>query len=140
MSRHLTRELIAETADVRTELLHPVTVDRTFELPRELYVATVALYLGFLGVMAMGMASPGLVIPMVIFAFFIVAGFALPGIWTRMQPGNPVSPMPWEKFRRHGISTLTGRLSAGEAATQMLILPVLVFLWAIACVTIAALV
>lgn len=140
MSRHLTRELIAEAADVRTELLHPVTVDRTFELPRELYAATVALYLGFLGVMAMGMASPGLVIPMVIFAFFIVAGFALPAIWTRMQPGNPVSQMPWEKFRRHGIATLTGRLSAGEAATQMLILPVLIFLWAIACVTIAALV
>ncbi len=140
MSRHLTRELVASAAEVRTELLQPVTVDRSFELPRGLYVATVGLYLGFLAVMAVGMASPGLLIPMVIFAFFIVAGFGLPTIWTKMRPGNPTSPMAWERFRRTGIVTQTGRITAGEASAQMLILPLLIFAWGVICVTIAALV
>ncbi|MGX7926629.1 hypothetical protein ACWPMX_08655 [Tsuneonella sp. HG094] len=140
MSRHLTRELVAETAEVRSELLHPIAVDRTFELPRALYLTTVGLYLGFVGIMAIGFASPGLLIPMFIFAFFIVAGFGLPAVWTRMRPDHPVGPLAWDRFRHHGISTLTGRLTAGEAAAQMLVLPVLIVMWALICVTIAALV
>ena len=140
MSRHLTRELVAEAAEVRSELLHPVTVDRTFEIPRALYFATAGCYLGFVGIMALGFASPGLVIPMTIFAFFIVAGFGIPAVWTRMQPDNPVGAMAWDRFRRSGIMTLTGRLTAGEAAAQMLVLPILIVLWALTCVTIAALV
>ncbi|ANY20152.1 hypothetical protein A6F68_01639 [Tsuneonella dongtanensis] len=140
MSRHLTREIVAEAATVRTELLHPVTVDRTFELPRGLYLSTVGLYLGFLAVMAFGMGSPELIIPMVIFAFFIVAGFAIPAIWTRMRPNNPAGPLDWNRFRSKGVMTATGRLSAGEATAQMLVLPVLIFAWGIVCVTIAALV
>lgn len=140
MSRHLTRKLVAEAAEVRSELLHPVTVDRTFELPRALYYATAGLYLGFVGIMAVGFSSPGLLIPMVIFALFIVAGFGLPAAWTRMRPDNPVKPLAWDRFRQRGISTLTGRLTAGEAAVQMLVLPVLIVMWALVCVTIAALV
>ena len=52
MSRHLTREIVALNAEVRTDLLQPITVDRTFELPRGLYIATGSLYLGFVAVMA----------------------------------------------------------------------------------------
>lgn len=140
MTRHLTRELMAETAVVRDELLQPVVVDRSFELPRGLYIATAGLYLGFLAVMAAGFVSPGLAIPMAIFAFFIVAGFGIPAIWVRMKPHNPVAAMAWDRFRREGIATLTGRLTAGEATAQMLVLPVLIFAWGVTCVTIAALV
>ena len=138
MSRHLTRELVAEAAEVRAELLQPVTVDRSFELPKALYVATAGLYLGFLAVMAIGLSSPGLIIPLTICAVFIVMATGVPAIWARMKPSNPVSSMAWDRFRRQGIMTQTGRLSSGEAAAQMLVLPVLVFVWAIVCVTIAA--
>ncbi len=140
MSRHLTRELVAEAAVVRDDLLQPVIVDRTFELPRALYMATAGLYLGFLAVMAVGFASPGLIIPMVIFAFFIVAGFGLPTIWAKMQPENRARTIEWDRFRRSGIATMTGRLTAGEAAAQMLMLPALIFAWGVICVTIAILV
>ena len=140
MSRHLTRELVAQQAEVRSELLHPVVVDRSFELPRALYVATASLYLGFIAVLGLGFATPGLLIPMAIFTLFIVAGFGIPAVWVRMQPDNPVSPLDWSRFRRQGIATLTGRLTAGEAAAQMLVLPILIFAWGITCVIIAALV
>lgn len=140
MSKHLTRTLIADNATVHDAIRHPVVVDRSFELPRVLYLTTAGLYLGFIAVLGVGFSSPGLLIPMAIFALFIVAGFGLPAIWTRMKPGNPVAPMAWERFRREGVSTLTGRLSAIEATAQMLILPVLIVVWALVCVTIAALV
>ena len=65
--------------------------DRNFELPNGLYVATAGLYLGFLAVMAAGLGNPGLVIPMAIFAFFIVAGFGVPAIWTRLKVSPNIS-------------------------------------------------
>ena len=61
MSKLLTRELIAEQAAIVEAPRKRHEVDRTFELPKGLYAATVALYLGFLAIMATGMSSPGLI-------------------------------------------------------------------------------
>ena len=140
MSRHLTREAIAQYAEIRPQLLEPVVVDRSFELPKALYIATAALYLGFIGVMAVGFSTPGLIIPLAICAIFFGMFFAVPAMWVRMKPESAVKDLGWDRFRRQGVATMTGRLSAGEAAAQMLVLPMLIFLWAVACVTIAALV
>ena len=139
MSKHLPRDLVAQQAVIVAAPRHH-EVDRTFELPKALYGATVGLYLGFLAVMATGLSAPGLIIPMVIFAFFIVAGFTLPALWARLEPQTASHQMSWAKLRREGISTITGRLDAKAAAVQMLILPVLIFCWGVAMVTVAALV
>lgn len=142
MSKHFTREQVAEQADIRKEVRKSVEVDRSFEMPKALYGATVACYLGFVGIMAVGFPTPGLIIPMAIFAFFIVAGFALPTIWTRLQANGQAQKEPASTGRLFGdgIMTNTGRLSGKDAAAQMLILPVLIVLWGIATVTIAAIV
>lgn len=145
MSRHLTRELIADHANVvaapaAAEQRQPVQVDRSFELPTGLYVATAACYLAFLTILVATFASPGLIIPMAIFVMFIIGFFGVPAAWTRMAPGSAKRPLSWSQFSSRGISTLTGRLSAGEAAIQTLILPVLVVMWALAVATIAALI
>ena len=52
MSKHFTRELVAEQAIILHSPQVTHEVDRSFELPKGLYVATVAFYLGFLAVMA----------------------------------------------------------------------------------------
>ena len=140
MSKLLTRELIAEQAAIVEAPKKRHEVDRTFELPKGLYAATVALYLGFLAIMATGMSSPGLIIPMAIFTVFIVAGFGIPAIWTRLAPQSASKQMSFAQLRRDGISTLTGRLPAKDAAVQMLILPAIIFCWGIATITIAAVV
>lgn len=116
-----------------------VESDRNFELPTGLYGVTVGLYFAFLGVMFAGFSSPGLVIPMAIFAIFIVAGFGVPALWTRLKD-NASAPLSMGKFNRDGIMTYTGRLAPRDAAIQMLILPVLIVAWGLAVVTIAALV
>lgn len=145
MSRYLTREVITDHANVVggpsvVEAGQPAQVDRTFELPTGLYVTTAACYLAFLAILVTSFASPGLGIPMAIFVTFIMCFFGVPAIWTRMAPDSIKRPMAWNQFGSRGISTLTGRLSASEASVQMLILPVLVVIWALAVVIIAALV
>lgn len=140
MSKHFLREEIATQAKVTTGTPAVHEVDRTFELPRGLYIASVACYLGFLAILATGFSTPGLIIPMAIFAFFIIGGFALPAIWATLKPESKSKAKTWAAFRSRGVMTNTGRLNGGEAAVQVLILPVLIVLWGLAVVTIAALV
>ncbi|MBV7259556.1 hypothetical protein [Erythrobacter crassostreae] len=116
-----------------------VESDRNFEMPTAFYGATVACYLAFIGILATAFSTPGLIIPMVIFAAFIVAGFGVPAAWTRLKDNNS-KPMTMGKFKQAGIMTNTGRLAPRDAAIQMLILPALIVLWACAVVVIAALV
>ena len=140
MSKLLVRELIAEQARIVAPPRPAHVVDRSFELPRGLYVATVAFYLGFLAVLAAGLATPGLLIPMTIFTLFIVVGFGLPALWVRLAPASGQKPLDWTALKRRGIVTHTGRVTARDAAIQVLILPALVFCWGVAAVTVAALV
>ena len=138
MSKHFTRELVEQQALIVAEPRPRHEVDRSFELPKGLYAATVSLYLGFLLVMASGLSSPGLAIPMAIFAIFILAGFGVPALWAKVGPQTKSKQMSFAKLRREGIATLTGRLSARDASVQMLILPIIIFCWGISTVLIAS--
>ena len=115
---------------------HQVERDRSFELPTRLYAMTAGLYLAFLGITFAGFSSPGLIIPMAIFAIFIVGFFGVPAIWTGIKSsipnGDESKPLSMSKFAREGIMTHTGRLAPRDAAIQMLILPVLIVLWGLA--------
>ena len=56
-----------------------------------------------------------------------------------MAPGSRhTRAKSWSRFQAEGIQTAFGRTSAREATVQVLILPVLIFLWGIAAVVIAA--
>lgn len=118
---------------------HQVEADRNFGLPTALYAGTVACYLGFLAIVGTAFANPTLAIPMTIFALFIVAGFGVPAVWTRLR-GNTSAPQTLGEFETRGVMTETGRLSARDATIQVLILPVLLVCWGLAVAVIAALV
>ena len=142
---HIVHDLIArgearvvaqpEPAPVR----HQVEEDRNFGLPSALYGATVAGYLGFLLVVGSAFANPVLAIPMAIFVVFIIAGFGIPALWTRLA-GNTSAPQTMGEFGLKGIMTHTGRLAAKDATIQVLILPVLLVCWGLAVAVIAAVV
>ncbi|TWJ09653.1 hypothetical protein [Altererythrobacter ishigakiensis] len=144
MSKMLTTEFVQEKAQIvkAPEAKNRVAtnVDRDFGLPKTLYGATIACYLGFVAITALAFANPGLIIPMVIIAGIIVAGFVVPGIWTQLKPETKSSnAVSYDRFNGEGIMTHTGPLKARDAATQVLILPVLVLFWGVAVVTIVAL-
>ena len=138
----ITRQLVAEKAIVHETLAlrQPTTVDRSFELPTGLYVAMAALFFAAAGVMAIGFAAPGMVVPTGIIAVFIAMFFATPAMWMRMKPEHPQRLQLVSRFRRQWIMTAYGHSTAGAATIQVLILPALIFLWGIAVVTIAAVV
>lgn len=112
-------------------------VDRTFEMPSVLYGATVALYLGFIAVLGIGLSTPELAIPMAIFAIFIVGLFGAPALWLGLGRKPEAKAMSFGELMRRGIMTHTGLLKGRDAAIQMMILPVLIVLWAMTVLVIA---
>lgn len=115
-------------------------VDRTFEMPSALYGATVALYLAFIAVLGFGLATPGLALPMAIFAIFIVGLFAAPALWLGLGRPSQAKAMSYGDLMRRGIMTHTGLLKGRDAAVQMMILPVLIVVWALTVLVIAGVV
>jgi hypothetical protein len=143
MAQKLDRTQMAVHADVHDALpaaAEAHVVDRSFELPRAIYLATVALYLTFLAITALAFSAPQLIIPLVICAVIVLAGFGVPTMWTKLVPGSAVKAKSWAKFQRDGIESLTGHNTAAEATVQVLILPALIVVWGLAVVTIAAIV
>lgn len=144
----MTRRLDRKQLLVREEIVAPPSSpspracdDRSFELPPALHVATAGLYLGFVTVLCVAFATPALLIPYGVFVFFIAAFFAVPALWARMNPEESrTQALGWLEFINRGVATLTGRTGAGEAATLVLILPLLIFCWSLAVAIIAAVV
>ena len=143
MAEFITREqlaLHAITHDTPQARFVQPRVNRSFELPTALYGATVALYLGFVAVMMVGFGNPLLMLPVSVIVLTIIAGFALPTIWTKLTPESGQRPRSLGRFGHDGIMTGSGLSAARDASVQVLILPVLIFCWGIAVVIIAALV
>lgn len=138
MAEHISQQDLARVATV-TDAPARTRVDRTFGLPTGLYVATAAVYMAFIGVMAVTLMNPGLVMPLAICALLLVAAFTVPTLWSRMKPENDSRALTFDQFRHRGIDTLSGRLTAGEATVQVLILPVLILAWGLTCAVIIAL-
>lgn len=113
--------------------------DHSFELPGGLYAAMATLLFGFLAVLAVGLPTPGLIVPMAINFIFLTAFFAVPAIFVRVSRDKARSSS-WARFLDSGIDTATGRCGGKDAAVLMLLLPVFIFAWAVAIVTIVALV
>ena len=109
-------------------------IDRSFGLPPVLHIATFGLYFGFLAVMSTGLGTRELAIPLAICFVFLGMAAAVPAKWVTMKPFNRTSKISWIDFTQEGIATYTGRMRAKDAIVQVLILPVLIFVWGIAIV------
>lgn len=112
--------------------------DHGFEIPGGAYAAMAALLFGFLAVLAIGLPTPELVVPMAINFIFLAAFFAVPALFVGAG-GSWGRSTRWGQFLDRGIATATGHASGREALMLMLMLPALIFCWSIAIVTIAAL-
>ena len=141
MSKGLAEAIIDYSATAHAELPNVrQDVDRTFEMPTVLYGATVALYLGFIAVLGIGLSTPELAIPMAIFAIFIVGLFGAPALWLGLGRKPEARAKSFSELMRHGIATHTGLLKGKDAAIQMMVLPVLIVVWAFTVLLIAGIV
>ena len=99
MSNHISRQIIAEQAVVKDTLPIVPEADRSFNLPTSLYVTTAGLYFAFLGIMAVGLSSPGLIVPMGIFVVFLTAFFGIAALFVKTDPEASGKIMRWSQFR-----------------------------------------
>jgi len=117
----------------------PAWQDYSFELPPGLHLAMGAFFLGFVAILSVAFANPGMAVPFGVCVAFIAAFFTVPAIFVRSAPDGSAKSRRWSDFIEHGIAVERGRCGGAEAAVLVLVLPVLIFCWAIAIATIAAL-
>lgn len=110
---------------------------RHFDLPPLLHGATLGLFLIYLAVMGATFAGGRMPIVLAICAISVVGMFVVPALFQLMGPRHDDRPLSLSAFARDGIDCLTGRLSAGQASVQVLIMPVLILAWGIAIAIIA---
>lgn len=140
MTRHVLHEALIASREIVAPPAERACEDHNFGLPPAIHLMTGALFLGFVGVLCLALASPGLAVPFGIFAAFIIAFFAVPIVFVKASPDKGSHAIGWTDFLEGGIATEHGRCDGREAAVLVLMLPAFIFLWAIAIATIVALV
>lgn len=138
MSIHYTAEAFAPIANWHESPARQTRLDCGFELPKAVYVTTVASYFAFLAVMMATFRNAEIGLVMAICAVYITMAFGTPALWTRMAPSQPINQQSWKSFVRHGIETHTGKTGCVDATIQVLILPVLILCWGVGIALIVA--
>ena len=131
-------DLLAQ-ADIVSPPLGRACTDHSFEMPGGIYAAMAIMLFGFLAVMTIGFGNPGLAVPMGINVAFLAAFFAVPAIFVRSTKDGSRA-LRWADFMEKGIRIESGHATGREAVVLTLLLPTFILLWAVAIVTIAALV
>ena len=134
--RHFKNDLLAR-ADI---VAPPVTAepaaeqwqDYNFELPSGLYVATAAMFAGFVSVLTLAFAHPEMAVPWGVIIGFIAAFFAVPTLLVRSAPEGCARSLCWSKFMQDGIMTATGRETGIGATVLVLLLPAAILTFGIA--------
>ena len=100
--------------------------EHAFDLPPAVHAITAGAYLTFAGVLCATFMGPDLVLPAAIFMVGIASLFVTPGLWARIQPRDGLRKQSWTEFLEEGVECLTGKLTAGQALAQILVLPGLI--------------
>ena len=135
--RHVNLAQLQATDEVVEIPTGRACLDQTFELPTGIYVAMGLMFAGFVAVLSFAFSDRMSVSFGVIFAF-LAAFFAVPSLFPQVAGKTSIRALTWHEFRRRGINTATGQSSAGSATVLILALPFLILCFAIAVVTIAA--
>jgi hypothetical protein len=139
MTRQIDQKQLLSRNEIVANPAQRACEDQSFELPTAVFGAMAALFFGFLIVLAIGLAHPQLAVPMGINFAFLTAFFAVPAVFVKASGGKTRS-LGWSEFMSKGVETASGHSSGSETVVLTLILPFLIFCWAIAIVTIVALV
>jgi hypothetical protein len=137
MSNRQQPEALAAREEIAQSPAERACTDQSFELPGGVFIAMAALFAGTVAVLSLALPGHMGVSFAIIFAF-LVAFFAIPAIFVGAAPGTS-GAIRWSEFMRKGITTGSGHSSGGSAALLVLMLPFLIFCFAIAVAMIVAL-
>ncbi len=97
--------------------------ERAFELHPAVHFMLIGAYFAFAGILCATFMGRDLVIPAAVFAIGIASLFLTPGLWARVNSDNGLRKQSWAEFLQEGVECITGRLTAGQALAQILVLP-----------------
>lgn len=115
----------------------PNRTGRVFDLHPAIHVALFGGFFAYLGIMWAAFGEAQLAIPFAIFVVFLAGSVITPAMWARVAP-HTGPKAGWSRFMRDGFVCETGRLSAGAAMAQVLVMPAMLILWGLAIALIRA--
>lgn len=110
--------------------------DQNFGLPVAIYLAMFGFFAAAIAVLALAFGTNMIVTYAIIFAL-LIAFFGVPTLMVRTSPTMQAKAMSCTHLRFRGIATATGQSSAGQAVVLSLLLPFVVFAWAVSVTVIA---
>lgn len=111
---------------------------RAFDMHPAVHGLTVGAYALFATILCATFMAPEMIVPAAVVAVSVAALFVTPGLWARVVPDDNKPKQSWAEFMDEGVDTITGRLNAGAAMAQILTLPSLVVVLAVAMAVIKA--
>ncbi|HWJ37791.1 MAG TPA: hypothetical protein VNR86_03405 [Sphingomicrobium sp.] len=140
MSGRQTRDQLLVREEIVAAPPRRACEDQNFELPSALYIAMAVMFAGFVAVLALAFRGGHMAVVYGVIFAFIAAFFAVPAAFPGMaSKESRTKALSLFDFGHRGIMTATGRASAGEATTLVLLLPFLILCFGIAIATIASL-
>jgi Flp pilus assembly protein TadB len=124
MSIHIPAREIEQQAQIVTAPLKRNRGERVFDLHPAVHFALLGLYLAFAGILMTAFMGEHLIVPAVIIIVGILSLFVTPGLWARVA-GDDLRKRSFAEFLQEGVDCITGRLTAGQALAQIMVLPAL---------------
>jgi hypothetical protein len=116
--------------DARVDSVRPVSgplrrnrADRVFDLHPAVHFMLIGTYFAFAGILCLTFMGEDLKLPAVIIALGIFSLFVTPGLWARVVADDGAPKQSWAEFMQEGVDCITGRLTAGQALAQIMVLP-----------------
>lgn len=137
IARQSKQELLAQGEVVAAPLVAVSPADRActdqnFELPTGLYVAMAAMFTGFVAVLALVLRGGHLAVAFGAIFAFVGVYFGVPFLFPKMAGQDRSKALSWDEFSDREIMTATGHSTARDAAILVLLLPSLIFCFALA--------
>ncbi|HEX8534358.1 MAG TPA: hypothetical protein VF662_09330 [Allosphingosinicella sp.] len=97
--------------------------ERVFDIHPAVHLMLVGTYFSFAGILCTAFMGRDLIVPAAIVAIGIASLFLTPGLWARVAPDDGLRKQSWSEFLHEGVECITGRLTAGQALAQIMVLP-----------------
>lgn len=127
MSAHIPAEQIEQQARIVAAPSRRNRGERVFDLHPAVHAMTIGAYLAFVGILCAAFMGPDLIVPAAIVVVSVFALFATPAFWARVA-GDDLRKQSWSEFLQEGVECCTGKLTAGQALAQILVLPGLILI------------
>ncbi len=98
--------------------------ERVFDIHPAVHVGLLGTYLSFAAILLATFMGKDLVVPAAIVVVGIFSLFVTPALWARVA-GDDLRKPSWSEFLQEGVDCITGRLTAGQALAQIMVLPAL---------------